>query len=175
MADTELSRTDLLALLVPGAEGEISAQDLRDCMASLLGGYASIYVQDGSTAQTSIGATPAKLTGFAADGESLGLVPAHASDQITVPVAGTYLVHGDFCFSGTASRTFQLRLRKTAVEVAGIGCKVTLDGSGTLSGGSFSGLVACDEDDVLTVYVEADAESSSLTLTDAALVAKRVG
>jgi hypothetical protein len=175
MADTERSLAALQTLLADNSSGDISAQDLRDFLVSCFSAYGSIYVQDGATAQTSIGTTATLLTGFAANGESSGVTPNHADDELNIGVDGAYLATGCFSFSGTASRTFQLRLRKSGSEVAGIGCRVTLDASGNTTSASFVGIVACEADDILTVYVEADAADSSLTLIDAALGVKRVG
>lgn len=174
MPDTQRSTSDLLDLLADNTAGNISPQDLRDVLVSLLGGYGSIYVEDGAVAQT-VNIAAAKLTGFAANGESSSIVPDHGDDELNVPVAGTYWVEGHFSFSGTAAGTFQLRLRKQGVEVAGIGCRAKLNATGDAVSVSFAGLVACAAADILTVYAEADADASSLTLIDGALVAKRVG
>lgn len=174
MADTQRDTAALLALLADNTAGDISAQDLRDTVVSILGGYGAITVQDGAAAQT-VNIAPAKLTGFSANGESSNVVPDHADDELNLPVAGVYLVSGSFSFSGTASRTFQLRLRNGGVEVSGIGARVTLNASGDTQSAHFVGIVDCAADDILTVYVEADQDASSLTMIDAALVAKRIG
>lgn len=174
MADTQRSTADLIALLPDNTSKTITAQTLRDVLVSVMGAYGSITVEDGAAAQT-VNIAPAKLTGFTANGPSSSIVPDHTDDELNVPIAGTYLVQGQFSFSSTAARTFQLRLRKQAAEVSGIGCRAKLNASGDAVTVSFVGLVTCAAADILTVYVEADQDASSLTLIDAALVAKRVG
>jgi hypothetical protein len=174
MADTQRDLAALVALFPDNSSKVITAQALRDFLVSAFGGYGSIYVQDGAAAQT-INIAPAKLTGFTVNGTSSNIIPDHTNDQLQVPLAGTYWVEGYFSFSGTAARTLQLRLRKQAAEVDGIGCRAKFNAGGDTVTVSFCGLVTCAASDILTVYAEADVDSSSLTLIDGALVARRVG
>lgn len=150
----------------------VSVDGLTVSEALFAPGYAMLYVQDGATAQT-IGTTPAKMTGFTAQGISAGLEPDAANDRITVLDAGLYEVSGAFSVLGTAGRVAQLRLRKNDVEEAGIGGRSTL--AATAGSLSFApGLVACEQGDVLTVYAEADVDATSFTPVDGSFLLRRV-
>ena len=77
MADTEKT---LAALLLNHQSGvPAPAQAIRDLLVSVLGAFASIHVIDGATLQA-LGTTPAKLSGFAANGRNVGAVPDHTND-----------------------------------------------------------------------------------------------
>lgn len=174
MADTERPLIDLQALLSSNSSGEISSQDLRDFLVSVLGGYASIYVQDGAAAQV-VNIAPAKLTAFAANGVAAGCTPDAAQDQIMLNTAGRYRVSGTFSLSGTAARTVQLRARIQGLEVAGVGGRCKFNASGEVTKIAFSGIVDAAASDVLTVYAEADVDTTSITVVDGNLSAKRIG
>jgi hypothetical protein len=173
MSDTQRTLTALQTLLADNTVGAISPQDLRDLLVSALGGYTNISLQDGATPQT-IGTTPAVLSGFTTDGAASGCTPLHSSNVITVLVAGDYEVRFAASFSGTASRTPQFRLRKGGVEVSGVGGRVKLNASGDVTSLAFSGQLTCAANDQLTVYAEADVDSTSLTLVDANFSVKRL-
>jgi hypothetical protein len=129
--------------------------------------FAMIYVQDGAVAQT-IGTAATKLTGFAANGLSRGIVADHVNDRLRVVEGKTHRVQGSFSLSGTTGRIVQLRLRKNGVEVPGIGGRATMTGGAVAIG--FAGPIDCAANDELTVYAEADVDSTSITLIDGALL-----
>lgn len=132
--------------------------------AVLLPGYTMLYVQGGATAQT-IGTTPAKLEGFTAAGQAAGLTPDHAEDRVTVQAAGPYNVFATFDVLGTTDRKVTLRLRKNGVAVDGVlgGAKL-VEGTASFA---LSGQVGCADGDELTLYAEADQNSTSLTVVNA--------
>lgn len=107
MADTQRTLTAILTLLADNSSGDISPQDLRDAIVSIFANYAAIGVEGGSTAQTSISATPAKVTGFTTDGLDEGCLAAdQANDRLTAAVAGTYLILWSCSFYGTSAKTY---------------------------------------------------------------------
>ncbi len=175
MSDTQRTTAALQALLADNTSGGITPQVVRDLLVSVFGGYAWIYVESGAVAQT-VNIAAAKLTGFAAAGTpSNGPVPDAVNDQITTPIAGDYLVEGDFALTATAARTVQFQLRKNGVAVAGARSRAKFNASGDLLELSFAGLVTCAANDVLTVYAAADVDGSSITLVDGSLIVRRIG
>lgn len=177
MSDTERSRAALVAILPDNSSGQISAQDLRDLLASVLGGIAGLYVQDGAVAQV-INIAPSKLTGFAANspaGATVGATPDHTDDDIEVQVDGIYWVEGSFSLTGTASRTVQLRLALEGTEVPGVGGRGTFNASGGLMTIHFAFPVAASAAQKFTVRAEADVDATSITLVDGSLAIKRIG
>lgn len=172
MADTERSTSTLLTdLFRDNVAQEISEQDLRDLIVSVLGGYGSVYVVDGATPQA-VGATPSKLSQFAANGPALGATPAHASDEITVGVAGVYLVSFDATLSGDAE-TYTLRLYTNGSAEGSLACAAKLSSS-DVSHAGFAGVVSLSGSDVLSIYVEAGS-TVNLTAVHACLSIKRIG
>lgn len=91
MADTARDLAALLALLADNTSGNISPQDLRDCLVSCLGEYGVLYKT--SATNQSVSATPSKLTAFSTAGVSGGNVTVSAgSNRITVGNSGKYRV-----------------------------------------------------------------------------------
>lgn len=135
--------------------------------------YGSLSVLDGAVAQAVTG-TPDKLTAFTTDGPSSYLVPANATDDITVGVggAGDYMVTFSASFSYVVAATVQFRLRVDAVESA-LGGQVEVLNAGDIVNVTFSGLVTLADAEVVTVYVEADADNN-ITVIDAQLVLNRI-
>lgn len=175
MTDTQRDTPTLQALFADNSSGKITAQMVRDLLVSVFGGYGWIYVENGATPQV-VNVAAAKLTAFAVNGvPSNGPVPDQANDQITVPLAGDYFAHGEFALSGTAARTVQFQLRKNGVAVAGVRSRAKFDAAGDLLEVSFSGPVTCAANDVLTVFVAADVDGTSITVVDATLSIRRVG
>lgn len=171
MADTERSKATLLGLLASNATGAITAQELRDLLVSVLGGYARIYVIDGATPQA-VSATPTKIVCFAANGPSAGATPDHANDQITIGTTADYWVEFTASCSGDA-QTYIARLRKNGSAEGTLAAEAKLDASGraTLH---FAGPVTLAQNDILTVYVEAGG-AANLTVKHGTLAVRRIG
>ena len=179
MVDTAKSVSALQSLLADNTVGDISAQDVRDFLVSSLGVYGSITVVDANAPQGTLGTTPAKLTAFVADGNSNGTTPAHASDQITIGVAGNYDVFFQCAFSGTGSAIFQFRLRVDGVETSPVvGCTRKMGSAGDVGSASFlAPAITLAVNEVLTIYVETDdvGDADTMTVVDAQLSVKMVG
>jgi hypothetical protein len=121
--------------------------------------YGSIYSKDGAIAIGTIGTTPKKFEVFTADGPSNQTTPAHASDQITVGVAGDYYVSGAFTIATAAAGDaglYQIHLRVNGTENAAIGGRYQLSGSADTAEMHIAGIVTLAANDVVTVYVESD-------------------
>lgn len=163
----------LAALLLNHQSGiPAPAQAVRDLLISVFGGYASIHVIDGAAAQL-LGTSPAKLTGFAADGPEIGSNGDHTNDQITIGCAGAYLVSFNGSFSGDAA-TYTLRLRKNGAAEGSLACGVTLVGGSDQKHIGFAGIVQLSANDVLTIFGEADQAAKNITPRHMQLAAKRV-
>lgn len=174
MADTIRDRAALLTLLADNATGNISAQDMRDLLVSLFGAYGSIFVEGGVTAQ-SVGTNPAQLTAFATNGPASGFLVDHTADQIVVPADGIYDISACFSFTGDSTvALYGFELRNNGLQVAG-GLRTTTKVATTeVRSCSFSGLLECDANDILTVYADADA-TRNLTVNHATLAARLIG
>lgn len=173
MADTSKTLAQLQTLLADNTTGAISPQDLRDMLLSVLSGYGHISVLGGVTNQGSITSTPAKITGFAADGPASNMTPAHGSDQITVGVSGKYLLNAQMSFSGTASKTFVIRAYVDGV-ITTIGCQRKLGTGGDVGSCSFTGILTLAATEVVTLYVSSSDGGTDFLIVDGQLALSRV-
>lgn len=136
-----------------------------------LTGYAMLYFQGGSTAQ-SIGTSPAKLTSWTGSGPKQGVQPDAADGTLTVAENGVFMVGASLSVSGTSGRVVTARLRKNDVVVDGAGSSATL-GSGRSVLAFVPVPVSCEAGDVLSLYAEADATDAAFTPIDGVLSASR--
>lgn len=175
MADTERTWAQLQSLLADNSTQLISAQDLRDAIVSALGGYASLYVAGGSTAQGTLTATPVKLTCFAANGEYRGATPDHTDDSITVGVTGLYLATLTAAFTGTAATTFVLGAAIAGVAATHVrGRAVPGTSTATVACSGILAVTAGQKVSAVVSIVEAPA-GQTITVVDASLAIKRIG
>jgi hypothetical protein len=173
MPDTQRDTTSLLALFADNTSGNISPQDLRDGVVSILGGYGGLRA-DGSAAQmTGLNATPTKLTVFThnlvADGANV--VPSTANDNVTVNITGNYEVHASVSFDGSGGAVqyvFEVYVGGVATGVRGMVASI----SGTAHA-SASGTVAITAGQTVEVRVSTNTGSSVLTARAAQLWLKR--
>jgi hypothetical protein len=173
MADTQRTQAALLALLADNITGDISPQDIRDFLVSVSGGYGSIFVHGGVTAQTGITSTPVKMSGFATNGISSGTVPDNTTDDITISVAGDYLVSGSISFTGSSNSTFDIDIYINSTTT-NYGFERKL-GTGTdVGSGPLAGLITCAENDKIDIFVSSPDGGTSITPTQASLIVTRV-
>jgi len=177
MSGTARTLAALDALFADNTAGEISPQDLRDFLHTVLGVYGSMYCFNAAAAQGSLGTTPAKLSCFTVDGEAVNTTPDHTNDQLTVGVTGIYDMNFEVSYSGTNSAVCKFRIRVNGIEQP-FGCTRKLGTSGDVGCASFFApglnLTALD---IITVYVETDdgGNGDTITVTDAQLTIKMVG
>ena len=137
------------------------------------GTYGMIYTQNGSTPQTGIGGTPELLTGFATDGLASGTTPSAADDKITVSKAGVYLVLAQISFSGTVTTEFNLHIHKTGTTT-NFGTHRVLGTGGDVGSCSTMGIVSLAAGDDVSIYVNSDGSSDSITVVDGQLILFRI-
>ena len=100
MPEQERTIANLAALLADNTTGDIDESDIRDLMASAMGGYAGLLqsVAGGSDTLVAVGATPVLITVYdlvSSQSIDVNLVGASASllnSQLAVGVDGFYLV-----------------------------------------------------------------------------------
>lgn len=136
--------------------------------------YGGIYAVDGAAPQV-VNIAPAKLTAFTAASELRNMTADPADDSITVTDAGVYTGAFSVSFSGSPNDTFEIHLRVNGVEqVEGIHRK--LSGGGDVGAAPITIMPkTLAAGDVLTLWVEADADASSITIVDAQFAVFRVG
>lgn len=144
-------------------------------LSSILENFGSIYVADGSTAQTGLDTTPVKLTGFTTNGVSKGIIPNHTNDTLTVIVTGVYDVYFTFSFAGSTSVEFEFHVCIAGVE-SHLGTHRNMGTGGDVGSISARGFLELNADDVLDIRVNTTSGSSKqITLRDAHFGARRIG
>ncbi len=98
MAQTERDTSAILTALADNATGDISAEDLRDALVSLNGGYGAMIMTNAMTANLAIDTNPTVLDVFdfvtarSADINTNGVDVELGTSRIRVNATGTYRV-----------------------------------------------------------------------------------
>ena len=169
MADTARSITDVLTtLLADNTEGAISPQDMRDTVTSIALVKGGIYVTGGSTAQTGIGTSFVKFTGFTTNRSSQNVTPDATNDKLTVLVDGLYSVFLETCWEGTVNTQFTMNVHVNGSPssfqwIRGIS-NVSSPGSC-----SMSSPLSLSANDYLECYIKANGTSKSFTAIECSL------
>lgn len=136
--------------------------------------YGGIYVADGATPQT-VNIAPAKLTAFTNASMVSRVTADPADDSVTVTEAGVYTGIFSASFSGSFNDTFEFHLRVNGIEQPE-GSHRKLAAGGDVGSSTFGILPkTLAAGDVVTVWVESDADANSITIVDAQLAVFRVG
>ncbi len=176
MADTARTLSALLTLLADNSTKAIAPQHVRDLAVSSMGGYGMIYTVDGSTAQSSIGTSAVKLTGFATNGSAAQCAFGATTDSdITIDVDGVWDVALSCSFSGSGGTTFTLRVRCTGTgTVEGGTIERKLGGGGDTGNSNCTATVTgAVAGDVIDVTIEADGSNKNITMTQGQLRVER--
>lgn len=172
--ETAVDEDDILYMVDDPGGTPTSKKATADNVTKSMRAYGTIYVADGSTAQTGVGTSNTLLTGFAADGLSLNTTPDHTNDQVTIDKTGIYRVEAQFSFSGSVSVTFEIHVAVDGVE-QWLGCHRRMNSGGDQGSCSFVGILSLTAAEVITILVNASGANRSLTLIDASLVVERIG
>ena len=108
MVDTPRTLAEIQALFADNSTKNISPQDLRDFVASIMSEYGSIYVNNGVTAQGSIDTTFVQVLNFDTNNGAAGNVVAdQANNEIIIGTAGDYFCMASIAFTGSNNITFE--------------------------------------------------------------------
>jgi len=155
MVDTVRTKAALLALFADNTTGDISPQDLRDFLVTVMGCYGGLHIESGVTAQALVAATPELMTEWMHDGISSNVTPAFASNQITIDEAGDYQIDFTISFLGINNAQFDFYLRIDGVS-SGHACSTTSPAAAVVQGASFSNQFTLAAGEVLTIWVTSD-------------------
>lgn len=138
--------------------------------------YGDIYVTGGSTGQA-ISSTPAKLTAFAANGQSAGVTADHTNDRLTVATTGIYLVGFNVTLSVTSSSlNYKISARVDQVEptekIIGELDFAATSVPGIITG---SGLLSLTADEQVELYVDSSSSTPNITVREAHLWCQLIG
>ncbi len=166
------TKAQLTALFANNTAGDISPADLGDFLDTVLGGYGGIKTENNATGQVLVATVPEILTEWTGNGISDGVTPAFASDQVTVLNPGDYSVDFHVSVEGITGATLHFHLYKNGSD-AGPACKIKTANNDTQAS-SFGDQLTLAANDILTVWVESDANGTIVT-NHAGLKLKRIG
>lgn len=157
--------------------GDISAQDTRDfhtnLMDSIYGSYGSLLVSAGASAQ-SLTTSAAKLTCWAANGNSANTTPDHTNDQITISLAGEYFFFVNLCCTGTSTHIYTFAPRLDGSAISNVQTQFT-NATGHWSV-FLTGTMTVTAGQVFTVYGASNqGGGSNLTVVNGQAVVKVIG
>lgn len=136
------------------------------------GCYGGIEMEDNATTQETT-ATPTQLINFDRDSVSSNCTPAFGSNQITIDVAGDYLVSFSCSFGTATLAEVTMHIRKNGSTEIGVPFVRELsNGDQGVAATHFIATFAAT--DTVQVWVESLA-SETLTCTHASLTVDRVG
>ncbi len=172
MVDTVRTRAYVLATLFPdNTTGDISPQDLRDFVVSIMGVYGSIVIENGSTSQAFASGVPEVMTEWTGNGLSAGTTPDEANNKITILHDGVYEVKFHCSFQGNNPIVNEFELRVDGVAT-GLKCQRKTT-SADIGSCSFVGHVSLTANEELSIWFEGDG-ASNFTAVEAGLVVHRI-
>ncbi|MCP5087916.1 MAG: hypothetical protein GY952_14075 [Rhodobacteraceae bacterium] len=136
--------------------------------------YGVLCVQAGSTGEATVDATPRKIAAWNTDGVEAGVTVDHTSDDMTIDVAGTYLVTLAASFSGSGNDDYQLEIYKNA-GATGFAVDRKLGTGGDVGSCSIMGIVNFAATDTVSVYQSSSSGGTAMTVTEAQLGIVRIG
>jgi len=138
--------------------------------------YGEIYLSDGATAQTGITATPAVLTGFAANGRSSMMTLDYTAGTLTVADgSGDYHVTFNCSFGGDNGEDYEFECFVNG-SVSHLHFDRQIQGPTGAASGSFGGILALLNGDVVDVRISVPGGGpATMTPIHMQLVAEKIG
>ena len=179
MADTPRTLSALQTILADNISADISAQDIRDFLVSVLGGYGAISTVDSASSQGSLSdVTPTLLTAFTANGVAASdVTPDHTSDDITVGVAGDYAVTLSASFAGSNLTNYILQFAVDGTPVAAYKMQRKIGTGADIGHGSLTAILTLAAGEAVSVYVSIveTPAAQTINIKHATLCLRRVG
>ncbi len=159
MTQTELTTADMNTALQDNVANDISPSDLRNAMATALGGYAGLFQAVGPTTMFLVPATPTvisvwdNLSPKSLDVNAAGSTASLATEEITIGEAGVY--HVDFFASFTTGNNNKTVQFQPFVNAVGTSFKVLqrLSTGSDIQSTPFTGIFAFAKDDTIDMRV----------------------
>lgn len=174
--DTSRTFAELITLFANNTSGAISEQDQRDFVESVFSyGGMRMMLTDTPSGQ-SIGTDFVKMNQFTTNATSSNfIVPAVATDNITITKGGVFAVLIAISFSGSNNSTWQGTLFNNDVDTDKVQFKRKLSSSGDVGATALFDCITLVDDDVVDFRVKADAAAKTFTLDAGSFFLFRIG
>ena len=168
--------TDSFPALANSTAGMAKFDVLRDLIDSNLNRASAVMsVQAGSTGESTVDATPRKITAWNTDGAATNMtVDSTTGNDITADVGGRYIVMISVSFTGTGNKTYQLEIFKNGVA-SGFAVDRKLGSGGDVGSVSIHGKFALVATDTIELYQSSSDGGPALTITEGQMVINRGG
>lgn len=132
-----------------------------------------LYTEGNTTGELAVDATPRKVEALASQGVESGLTVDELNSQITIAVAGDYMVTATVSFNGSQSKTFKIAIYKNGVST-GYTLERKLGTGGDVGSAAVSGIITCAATDNLSLYQSSADGGTAMTITNAQLSVVRL-
>lgn len=183
MAQTEKSTAAVNAILADNTAQAISPQDMRDVVASMMGGYASMLltIAGAPAIKSSVAQTLLIITEYdrkeaqSIDVNLSGVTANDSTGKITIGVTGLYKISFYSSFSSSAAnKNILFRLFLNSV-VSNIGISRFVANTNQNGAVGFDVIVALTASDVIDVRISIDSASSDISFDSLGFNCYRVG
>jgi hypothetical protein len=134
--------------------------------------YGVLSTQTNTTGETTVDATPRKITAWNTNGINDGVTVDAANDHLKILTAGVYIVFANLSFSGTASKTYQIEIYKNGLTT-GFATDRKLGTGGDVGSCSMLGIMQCAVNDTIELYQYSSDGGSAMVVTEAQLGVNR--
>ena len=168
--------TDSFPALANSTAGMAKFDVLRDLIDSNLNRATAVMsVQVGSTAESTVDATPRKIAAWNVDGVAVNMtVDSTTDNDITADVGGTFIIMISVSFSGSSSKSYQLEIFKNGVAT-GFSADRKLGSGGDVGSISIHGVLTLVATDTVELYQSSTDGGSAMTITEGQMVISRGG
>ncbi len=168
--------TDSFPCIGGSTAGMAEFDVLRDLIDSNLNRASAVMsVQAGSSAESTVDATPRKVAAWNTDGASVNMtVDSTTGNDITADVGGRFIVMVSASFTGTGNKTYQLEIFKNG-SASGFAVDRKLGSGGDVGSVSIHGMFALVATDTIELYQSSSDGGSVMTVTEAQMVINRGG
>ena len=169
------SKNESLSQIAEVLDGNLEGEEAR--LPTAFSKYGAVYTSNNQagTAQSLASGTATKVTGFAGVTDASSITPSHTSDQLTIGLAGAYMIGYDIDFAGATGTLYRAEMYRNGaadlyhtnsqavVLVTGIPYSMSAQGPEVLAAG-----------DVLTLYATAYFEDAHFSIQTGQMFAYRV-
>ena len=136
--------------------------------------FGALAVRGGTTAETTVDATPRKVAAWNATSEGWNMTADHTADEITADVVGVYMASLSIAFSGSVGKEYSIEVRKNDVD-SGFGMTRKLGSSGNVETVAVAPTpIRLVAGDTMSVYQSSTDGGTILTVVDAVLSLHRI-
>ena len=137
--------------------------------------FADLYTTGGSTAQTGIGTSYTKITGFATGGQAEFINAITGDNRLVVKTAGVYMMQFYASFTGTATTEYSISVHVGQAEADNKAVGVVYVPDTNTYQISCSGLISVAALAEIEMFIKADGASKSFTPKEMHLWIKLIG